>query len=259
MLKLADLPIVFVHYPTGAGGWFLASWLWQAFDPREPVTFDKQGSGHAMQAIRNINNFYTDILESEQGMQIIHDNNYENFSYQERIKYLRENLTTTDYAPHPQIPQVISLHCCNVNLFMEAFTKAKCIQITVDEDDWLACTGNFLRKKMVTRERFDQFCTELGIGDLDQLWEKYLKLADNIKDFAWAIPYVQSTAKNQENKSEYDDRFLEISYKDYMHDDPESLVRAIINFTTFSPNDILFNDMVNNIIVYRALQLEYKL
>lgn len=259
MFKLKDVPIIFVHYPTGAGGWFLASLIWHAFDPREPFRFDARGSGHDNQAIRNINNFYTEILESKEGMQIIHDTDYDSFSYQERIDYLRDNLTATDYAPHThRIPQVISLHCCNVNLFLDAFPNSKCIQITVEDSDWLECTGNFLRKKVHTREKFNMFCTELGIADLDILWDKYQHLAENIKDFQWAIDYIKSTAKNIENKLEFDHRIFEISYKDYMTDDIDNVLLSLLRFSEFeTENKFLYDNLYTNMLMYRGQQLEY--
>ena len=80
MKYLKDAPIVFVHYPIGAGGWFLASLIYFAYDQSESFEFDNKGSGHSNRAIQYINNFYKDFLGSKQGTDILEDNNYENFS-----------------------------------------------------------------------------------------------------------------------------------------------------------------------------------
>ena len=57
MKYLKDAPIVFVHYPIGAGGWFLASLIYFAYDQSESFEFDNRGSGHSNRAIQYINNF----------------------------------------------------------------------------------------------------------------------------------------------------------------------------------------------------------
>jgi hypothetical protein len=87
MKTLTESSVLFVHYPTGAGGWFLASLLHYAADQSTPFYFDAHGSGHANQAIRLINNWYTDIVCSPIGMAIIHNNEHELYSKSDRINF----------------------------------------------------------------------------------------------------------------------------------------------------------------------------
>ena len=131
MTKLQDVPCVFVHYPTGAGGWFFSSLLYYCFDNSEPLLFDQVGSGHANRSISYTTNFYKDFLQEDQGLDIIYDRNYENFSHEERIKYIRSKLLV---APDSDIStHVISIHCKNINVFLEALPLLKVVQINIEE------------------------------------------------------------------------------------------------------------------------------
>lgn len=258
MLKLVDTRFIFVHYPVGSHGWFLASLLWQAFDPREIFKFDVRGIGYDNTAITKINNFYTDIIDSEKGQLIIHDTDYDKFSYQERIGYLRDTLVATPYAPKPEIPQIIALSCCNINLFLDAFPKSKCIQINLEEDDWLVCAANYLRRIILTEEEFTEYCAKYNITSTT--WEQFVDIGNCIKEFTWAISHVHATAKHVENKPEYDDRFFEIFFKEFMTDDIDYLLASLFKFAEFTSfMEFLFNEIYNYVQTFRGQQLGYKI
>jgi hypothetical protein len=259
MHKLKDLPIIFVHYPAGAGGWFLASLLYNASDPVHAFVFDKLGSSYVNKQIRAINNFYTVFTKSEKGMQIIRDTDYDAFPHEDRIAYLRDTLTSVTGAPPAHIPHVIALSCCNINVFMEAFPQAKCIQINIDKDDVIVCTANFLRWGPKTREKFDQFCNSNGVESTDALWGKYITIADNPHEFVWATSHIESTAKKIPNNPKLDDRFFEIMYKEFMFDDLDNVLGSIVKFMGFSTNNLMYDEMCNNMLIYRGQQLSYKL
>jgi hypothetical protein len=259
MHKLKDLPIVFVHYPAGAGGWFLASLLYNASDPVHAFMFDNLGSCYANKQIRTINNFYTEFAKSQKGMQIIQDTAYDTFTREERIAYLQDTLSSIKGAPPVQVPHVIAISCCNINVFMEAFPQAKCIQLNIDKDDLIVCTANFLRWGPKTREKFDQFCNSNNIAPTDALWEKYVTIADNPYEFAWATSHIESTAKTVPNNPDLDGRFFEIMYKEFMFDDVDNVLGSIVKFIRFTPNNLLYDEMCNNMLIYRGQQLRYKL
>jgi len=259
MHKLKDLPILFVHYPAGSGGWFLASLLYNASDPIHAFIFDQIGSSYANKQIRTINNFYTEFAKSEKGMQIIQDTDYDSFSLEDRIAYLHDTLKSVKGAPLERVPHVIAISCCNINVFMQAFPQAKCIQINIEQDDLLVCTANFLRWGPKTREKFDQFCKSNGIEPTDALWEKYTTIGDNPQEFSWAKSHVELTAKNVPNSADYDDRFFEIMYKEYMFDNLDNVLGSIVKFLGFTTNNLMYDEMCNNMLIYRGQQLRYKL
>lgn len=256
MNNLYDTPIVFVHYPTGAGGWFLASLLHYGFDQTEPFSFDQYGSGHSNQSIRKINNWYDEILRNPIGQAIIHNDEYDKYSREERIKFLRENLCSTEEFKN-NIPHVISLHCVDINLFLEAFPNSKCIQIIVEDYNLLICTVLFLTKKLAF-EQFVQFASQFNIPE-DQYREIFnnlnnIQTLEDLKSFSWAIPYVESLNKGVENNVDYDERFLEIMFTDWINDDPSAILNAFFKFINVFPDRKVFDNLVIYMEKYRTQQ-----
>ena len=80
MKTLTELPIIFVSYPLGAGGWFLSSLIQKWYDPLLELVIDKKGSGHANTFIYHINNFYKDYVHSDIGVSIIDDSNHDRYT-----------------------------------------------------------------------------------------------------------------------------------------------------------------------------------
>jgi len=257
MKKLTELPLIFVQYPSGAGGWFLTALLHYSFDQSAGFFFDKFGSGHGNQAIRMINNWYDEIVVSPMGMAIIHDDEHDKYSREERIEFLRNNLVAAEDA-NLEIPQFICLHCVDINIFLEAFPNSKCIQINITDDDLLACTVLFLSKRFDI-DQFTHFCSQFpdytddpAVGFAKLQAQTYTK--QDLEYFKWATPYVMSLAKTVENKLEYDDRLFEIMFAEYMKDDETNVLNALLDFINHRPNQTMFDTIYLNFLKYKTQQ-----
>lgn len=260
MDKLYNVPAIFIHYPTGSGGWFLSSLIHYGFDPSWNFRFDNVGSGHGNDNVRYINNFYTEVTLSKTYERIMEDKDYDVLSWQERINYLRESTTVNRI----DIPQTISLHCKNINLFLEAFPNSKCIQINIDPSDLMICTANFLYKRLLTKKLFDVFYEKNNqpMELLETAYEKFQNITankENLEYFAWAQSYVLSTAKNLKNDIKYDERILEIMFKEYMFDDIDSVLTAVLNFAGVKYDQALYDELYGFIMRYRHEQPKFKL
>ena len=99
MKKLIDsaTPILFVQYPVGAGGWFLTSLLYTAFNPAEILKHNSNGSGHANTKITSLNNFAMISLEDE--YQSILYQTESNMSRDNKIQHIRNTLINN---PHKE-------------------------------------------------------------------------------------------------------------------------------------------------------------
>lgn len=256
MKFLKDSPVIFVHYPIGAGGWFLSSLIYYAHDQSEAFEFDTRGSGHKNRSIQYINNFYKDFLGSTQGNDILEDVNYESFSKTQRLEYLQKHLLVSPLAKD-HVPQVISIHCRNINIFLEAFPKSTCVQINITEDQGLLCRFNYLFKILATAEiHFETLCREHGLNEIEiaDAKIKIHDLKDNIEQFAWLDKFLSKFSKTVENKQEFDDRILEIFYTEYMEDAPENVLTEIFNFLKNPLKENLRNELIGYISQYRVLQ-----
>jgi hypothetical protein len=256
MTKLHDVPCVFVHYPTGAGGWFFSSLLYYCFDNTEPLLFDQVGSGHANRSISYTTNFYKNFLQEDQGLDIIYDRNYENFSHEERIKYIRSKLLV---APDSNIStHVISIHCKNINVFLEALPLLKVVQINIEEKDLLKCTYNYLFKVLSqTPINFYTFCEERGItGDeLEIARQKIQNLnKENMEYFRWVVPFIEETNQTISNDDRFLNRIYEISYTEYMSMDIEIMMRQILDFVECQYDQGLFEQACGHVLSYRMTQ-----
>lgn len=257
MKKLTELPLIFVQYQSGAGGWFLTALLHYSFDQSAGFHFDKFGSGHANQSIRMINNWYDEIVVSPIGMAIIHDDEHDKYSREERIEFLRSNVTASDSADL-SVPQFICLHCVDINIFLEAFPNSKCIQINTTEDDLLECTVLFLSKRF-DLDQFTHFCSQFP-DYTDDPAEGFARLQaqtytkEDLEYFRWATPYVLSLAKNVENRLEYDDRLFEIMFKEYMQDDEATVLNALLDFVGNLPSQAVFDQTYLYFLKYKTQQ-----
>jgi hypothetical protein len=262
MPRLADFPVILVHYPTGAGGWFLSSLLHYSFDQSEPFTFDQVGSGHSNRSIQYINNFYKYFLQTKNGSDIVFETNCDTFLKEDRIAFIKESLLVAPDA-NKNIPQVISIHCQNINLFLEALPQAKCVQITITEDELLKCTFNYLFKVLSnTPFNFEKFCAERGIVE-DQFEiakEKIKNLnAENLKWFEWAVPFIKSSVKSVDNNVEFKDRILELPYTRYMNHDHELVLEEIIEFANPTCSLEIFEQLAGYVLSYRLTQPRFPL
>lgn len=256
MKFLKDQDVIFVHYPVGSGGWFLSSLIYYAHDQTETFEFDLRGSGHGNRAIQYINNFYKDFVNSKEGKDILHESNYENFSKQQRLEYLRKMLLVSPLAKD-HIPHVISIHCQNINIFLEAFPNSKCVQINITEEQLSVCRFNYLFKIIATTDfHCETFCKDSGLTEIEthQAKSKIQDLRSNFKDFDWATPIIKKLNKTLPNELIFDKRIFEIFYTEYMNDPADHLVTEICNFLQINVTHNLHNELAGYIFQYRALQ-----
>jgi len=130
MKKLIDspTPIVFVQYPVGAGGWFLASLLYTAYHTSEAIKHNAVGSGHNNTQIETINNFR--MIALEDAYQSILYQTASTMSHTDKIEHIRNTLVNNPYKEEELI-HPISIHCQDINIFLEAFPNSKAIQIVI--------------------------------------------------------------------------------------------------------------------------------
>jgi len=256
MPLLADFPVIFVHYPTGAGGWFFSSLLYNCFDTSDPLLFDQVGSGHANRSISYTTNFYKDFLQEDRGLDIIYDRNYENFTKSQRVDYIRNKLLV---APDADIStHVISIHCKNINVFLEALPLLKVVQINITDGDLLRCTYNYLYKVLSqTPLNFHTFCEERGItgSELEIARQKIQNLnKENIEYFRWVIPFIQETNQTIPNDAKFVSRIYSMMYEDYMTIDPGIMMKEVLDFVQCEYDRDLFETACGHILSYRMTQ-----
>lgn len=244
MKKLVDYPVLFVHYPKGAGGWFLSSLLHQSVDPTAKLIVDKFGGANDNLEIQQTNNLLY-WLSTEIGYQIT-------TGKFEDITYLQESAeVANDTLPL----HVISIHCTNINLFLQAFPNSKCIQITVEDDYKFYCLYNWLVKIISRSDKtFVDLCNEYE-KSADVLKTSFDNLSmDNIRDFEFAMDKIEMHAKNVPNDPMFDTRILEIDYIDYMVDDVDALSTAILDFALGSYDQKIYDNFVSSMLHYRFCQ-----
>ena len=256
MTKLKDVPCVFVHYPTGAGGWFFSSLLYHCFDDSEPLLFDQVGSGHANRSISYTTNFYKDFLQEDQGLDIIYDRNYENFTKSQRVDYIKNKLLV---APDANIStHVISIHCKNINVFLEALPRLKVVQINITDRDLLKCTYNYLYKVLSqTPITFHTFCEERGITGLELATarEKIQNLnRENMEYFLWVVPFIEETNQTIPNDPSFASRIYSMMYEDYMTTNPETMMKEILDFVECDYDQDLLDRACGHVLSYRMTQ-----
>jgi hypothetical protein len=256
MKKLSDLPVLLVHYPTGSGGWFLASLLHYAVDQTIQIKFDSTGSGHANQSIKLINNWYDHIIPTAIGQAIIHDSQYDIYTQQQRIEFLKDSLFATELFDK-NILHVLSLHCVNINIFMQALPLSKCIQININQDDLLKCTGLFLKKKLAFQQ-FSNFADHFNVARSQHLalFNKlqHIQMYEDLYSFDWAVPYIQSLLKNVANDANFSDRFFEIMFTDLMTADADQFMQSILQFLDLNVSPEVYNNLIEYLETYRNQQ-----
>ena len=269
MIKLTEVPIVFVHYPKGAGGWFLASLLQHSFDRTEHIEINNVGSGHLNTRIGQINSFYSNFIETKKGLEILLSINFQDFPYADRIDYLRENLFA-----NKKITQTISIHATDIDIFLEAFPNSKCIQIIVEDQDLIKCAINLLYKNVRTQPigkiaAFTNLSKEMNRTDKEI--EEDILFLDRIDEgwltrFDWVIPFINQYNQVVSTNEKFDDRVLEITFNEYMTDPIDNVLPALLNFAHSDNNyytriEVEDKEMSNNLykwmISYRLQQLDF--
>lgn len=258
MKKLIDsaTPIVFVQYPVGAGGWFLTSLLYTAFNPEETLKHNSNGSGHANTKITSLNNFA--MISLEDAYQSILYQTESNMSRADKIAHIRNTLINN---PHKEenIIHTISIHCQDINVFLEAFPNSKAIQIEIKGDQVSLCAFNFIHK--VLRGNliyFEKICKDYGKDfEVEKLYlEKVDLLAlDNLK---WINNLIEVSNIKKEVIEQFDSRVLTIEYDQYIkYADANHLISCINDFLQANWNIQITNKLVDELELYRTIQPVY--
>ena len=257
MKKLIDssTPIVFVQYPVGAGGWFLTSLLYTAYHPLETIKHNSQGSGHANTKITSINNFSMISLE-ETYQSILYQTS--TMTYDEKIEYIRNTLTNNPHKEE-EIIHTISIHCQDINVFLETFPNSKAIQIEIKDEQIPLCAFNFIHKVLKTNLiYFEKVCNDYGKDfEIEKQYLENVNLTalDNLK---WINKLIDKSNIKEEVIENFDNRVLTIEYDQYIkHADAGHLIACIDNFLQANWSTQIKNKLVNELELYRTIQPTY--
>ncbi len=257
MKKLIDspTPILFVQYPVGAGGWFLTSLLYTAFNPTETLKHNSNGSGHANTKITSLNNFAVISLEDAY-QSILYQTS--TMTYDEKIEYIRNTLINN---PHKEenIIHTISIHCQDINVFLEAFPNSKAIQIEIKDKQIPLCAFNFIHKVLKTNLiYFEKVCNDYGKDfEIEKQYLKNVNLTalDNLK---WINKLIDKSNIKEEVIEKFDSRVLTIEYDQYIkHADADHLITCIDNFLQAEWSPLTKNKLVDELELYRTIQPTY--
>jgi len=257
MKKLIDspTPILFVQYPVGAGGWFLTSLLYTAFNPTETLKHNSNGSGHANTKITSLNNFAVISLEDAY-QSILYQTS--TMTYDEKIEYIRNTLINN---PHKEenIIHTISIHCQDINVFLEAFPNSKAIQIEIKDKQIPLCAFNFIHKVLKTNLiYFEKVCNDYG-KDFE-IENQYLKNVDllALDNLKWINQLINKSNIKEEVLEKFDSRVLTIEYDQYIkHADADHLITCIDNFLQAEWSPLTKNKLVDELELYRTIQPPY--
>jgi hypothetical protein len=250
MQKLTELPLVFVNYPSGAGGWFLASMLQQCVNPKLELVVDHLGSGHANTYIYHINMFYRDKLLSEIGKSIIDNANYHEFSKDQRILHLQDSVGINNFTDRYLM---ISLHCANLDIFQAAFPQAKFININIDDHNIETCRYNTLYKALKVRPELFEGMVDTYKKDYNECLARVQDLnRENLEWFNWIDHEIKKF--NPNNRYENSEHVLNVSYDEYMSTIDELFLSKLLNFLNLDIDDELFDKTIGNLVLYRISQ-----
>jgi hypothetical protein len=258
MKKLIDsaTPILFVQYPVGAGGWFLTSLLYTAFNPEESLKHNSNGSGHANTKITSLNNFA--MISLEDTYQSILYQTESNMSHADKIEYIRNTLINN---PHKEenIIHTISIHCQDINVFLEAFPNSKAIQIEIKNNQISLCAFNFIYK--VLRGNliyFEKICNDYGKDfeiEKQHLKNVDLLALDNLK---WINKLIDKSNIKEKVLEKFDSRVLTIEYDQYIkYADADHLISCIGDFLQAEWISLTKNKLVDELELYRTIQPKY--
>lgn len=258
MQTMIETNIIFVTYPIGAGGWFLASLLNSTYtNTLEHIKQNARGSGHANMELSRLNNWYT-LVQDNIIQDILYQTNTDTMSEQDRIEYLRKSLVASPEYGN-EITHVISLHCQNLNLFLKAFPNSKSIIIDIVEEDLDKCVFNFIYKVLPLNLKY--FETVCNTHNRD--FKKYSPFLQNInleslENLKWISTDIKKTIPFVTIEDEFQDRITHINYQDYINvADPMELVLYLNNFLKTNWSSDVIDSLVDEIVLYRLKQPLY--
>ena len=249
MKKLHELPIIFVNYAIGSGGWFLSSLIQKWINPSLDLIIDRKGSGHANTFIYHINNFYKDYMHSDIGLSVINNSNLDVYSQEQRIKYLKNSIKINN--PNDDAI-VISLHCADLNIFLNAFPNAKFICINITLEEIRKCRFNVLYKAVSARPELFEGMITTHNKNLDECMSKLKTLnKENLEYFSW----VDAEVIKFMPKNFYDaDNVINVDYDSYLNGDDIIFLDKIAEFLDLDIDQAQFDDAVVSLITYRFSQ-----
>ncbi len=249
MNYLHELPVIFVNYTLGSGGWFLAALIQKWENPNVDVVIDNKGSGHANVYIRHINNFYRDYMHSDLGQAVVHDIKWDQFDQKQRIEYLQQSVKI---SKSDSSAIVISLHCANIDLFITAFPTAKFICINIDQDHILQCRYNFLFKAISSRPELFHGMAKEHNKNLDTSLHQIQNLnKQNFEALSWVDPEI---VKFIPKKIAGNKNIMNVYYKDYLWGNEYEFLDSIAEFLNVQINQEQFNETVDMLVNYRLSQ-----
>jgi len=246
---LHELPVIFVNYTLGSGGWFLASLIQKWENPAVDLVIDSKGSGHANTFIRHINNFYKDYLHSDIGQAIVHNKFWDQYSRNQRIEHLQKS---AKIEKNNNQCIVISLHCADLEIFIEAFPLAKFVSISIDHAHLMTCRYNFLYKAIASRPELFKGMAEEYQVDLDLSLEQIKNLNKiNLEKLSWVDPEI---IKFMPKVSYPYDNVISVNYNDYMFADEIKFLDTIAEFLNVDIVKEQFDQTVDTLVAYRLSQ-----
>lgn len=258
MKKLIDspTPILFVQYPVGAGGWFLTSLLYTAYHPLETIKHDLVGSGHANTQIASINNFR--VLALEDAYQSILYQTDSSMSRNDKIDYIRNTLVNNPHNEE-EIIHTISIHCQDINLFLEAFPNSKAIQILINDNHIPICSWNFIHKVLKGNLiYFEKVCKDYSKNF--EIEKTYLENIDltSLDNLRWVNSLIELSNIKSEILEKFDSRVLTIEYDQYVkYAAANHLISCIADFLQAEWNIKTINQLVDELELYRTIQPTY--
>lgn len=255
---MIETPIIFVTYPIGAGGWFLASLLSSTYT--NSINFLKQnaqGSGHENTEIAKLNNWYT-LVTDNVIQDILYQKNINNFLPEQRIDYLRNSLVASPNYNNKNV-HVISLHCQDINLFLKAFSNSKAIIINITTDDVDRCFFNFVYKVLSLNLTYFQTLCDRHNQD----YFKYVKFLQDInleslEKLKWIVNDIKLTIPCVSIEPLLNSRVLNINYQEYVESaDPLDLILKIDKFLNTNWPENIINSLVDHLVLYRLKQPIY--
>jgi hypothetical protein len=183
-------------------------------------------------------------LLSDIGRAIVDDTHYETWTTAQRIEHLQNCIIA--FAR----PTVISLHCANLDIFIEAFPNAKFVCIDTTSDQIARCRFNVLHKAISGNFNLLTGLVAKYKQDYAECVNRIQNLnMENLEFFKWLdeeIMFVSAKKKYTLHN------VLHISYADYLEGDENEFLQPIFEFCNL--DSLQFDKLVDGLVWYRLSQ-----
>ena len=179
-------------------------------------------------------------------------------TYDEKIEYIRNTLTNNPHKEE-EIIHTISIHCQDINVFLETFPNSKAIQIEIKDEQIPLCAFNFIHKVLKTNLiYFEKVCNDYGKDfEIEKQYLENVNLTalDNLK---WINKLIDKSNIKNKVLENFDNRILTIEYDQYIkHADAEHLITSIDNFLQAEWSQLTKHKLVDELELYRTIQPTY--